>query len=274
MIRYILLLSLLIFIAAPACAGGAAINDSYGGRDMLLHVPAQLPPTSKRALVLVLHGGMGQASRIESSQSESRMSLDGVADQHGFIVAYLNGTPVTRFMGDKFKGWNAGGGCCGQPYRKNIDDVGYITGAAAYLEKKYGVSPARVFAIGHSNGAIMIQRMMCETKVLAAGIAVSGPLNLDDATCPAAKGARILGIHGADDQNVPIAGGRGAKGISGVNFKSEAYAQRVYAQAGAHYTLKIVPGADHNLNRIDAALQKTDGMTLADEAVAFFGLDK
>lgn len=268
-----IILSLFFLSCLPAAAFAAgAVSDSYGGRDMLLHVPEQLPPEGARALVLVLHGGLGQASRIEGDGRESGMSMDAVADKYGFVVAYLNGTPVTRFLGGKFKGWNAGGGCCGQPYRKNIDDVGYITGAVEYLEKKYGVNPGKVYSIGHSNGAIMTQRMLCETTVLAAGVAVSGPLNLDDAACPGAKGHRILAIHGTYDKNVPVSGGHGTQGISGVDFRSEAWSKEAFTKAGAHYELKLV-AADHNLGNIDAALQQADGLSLAEEAARFFGLD-
>ena len=269
--RVLFLLCILALLSAPAMA--APVSGTYDGRDMLLHVPARLPPEGGRALVLVLHGGLGQASRIENSGQESGMSMDAVADKYGFIVAYLNGTPVTRFLGAKFKSWNAGGGCCGLPYKNNVDDVGYIEGAVGYLSKKYGIDPAQVFSIGHSNGAIMTQRLLCESHVLSAGVAVSGPLNLDDTTCPAAKGHRILSVHGANDQNVPLNGGRGSKGISGVTFKSEAASQAAFTKAGATYTLKVVQGADHSLNRIDAAIQQTDGASLAEEAVQFFGLD-
>src|SRR6202034_4418342 len=105
------------------------------------------------------------AQRIESGQSENSLNMDSVAEHDGFIVAYLNGTPVTRFLGDKFLGWNAGGGCCGQPAQNNVDDVSYIKGAVSYLIQKYALDPRRVFGLGHSNGAMMTQRLICETDI-------------------------------------------------------------------------------------------------------------
>jgi polyhydroxybutyrate depolymerase len=254
-----------------ALAARSAVVDHEGGRDMFVHVPAKLPPEGARALVVVLHGGLGNAARIAGRQAESGLNLDAEADRDGFVVAYLNGTPVTR-MGGQMLGWNAGGGCCGQSAANNIDDVAYISGAVAYLERKYGVDPRRVFAIGHSNGAMMAQRLVCETRLLAAAVAVSGPLNLDVSTCPDARGARILAIHGAADENVPIQGGRGRKGVSGVPFSSEARSERVMLESGASYTLQIVPGADHKLDDIDAALQRTEGETIAQKAARFFGI--
>ena len=256
-------------------AGAAAHENAvehYGGRDMIVHVPDRMPPSGARALVIVLHGGLGNADRIANRQSESGLNMDAVADRNGFIVAYLNGTAVTR-LGGQMLGWNAGGGCCGQPFRNNVDDVGYIKGAVAYLEDRYGVDRKRVFGTGHSNGAVMTQRLMCETTLYAASVSISGPIGSDTARCPAAKGRRMLAIHGADDQNVPVAGGRGTRGVSGVAFGSEEHARQVFTASGASYTLQIVPGADHMLDHISAVILKTEGTSLAEKSARFFGIE-
>jgi poly(3-hydroxybutyrate) depolymerase len=129
-----------------------------------------------------------------------------------------------------------------------------------------------VYALGHSNGAMMAQRMECETGLFAAAVAVSGPLNLDVAKCPGARGLRILAIHGVDDANVPVAGGRGTKGISDVVFTSEQHSQQVFEESGASYTLQLVDGADHFAGHIDAVLQRNEGVSLGAKALRFFGL--
>ena len=171
-------------------------------------------------------------------------------------------------------GWNAGGGCCGQSAANGIDDVGYIHAAVGFLAGGYGLDRTRLFVMGHSNGAMMAQRMICETDVFAAAVAVSGPLNLDVQDCPMARGRRILAIHGADDRNVPVKGGLGAKGLSRVAYRSEEASRRTMEASGAAYTLKIVPGADHRLDHIDAVLTATEGVTVAKLAVGFFGLER
>jgi len=255
----------------PALAAGP-VSDHFDGRGMFVYTPANAPPAGSRALVLVLHGGLGNAQRIVEKQAESGLNLDAAADQHGFVVAYLDGTPVTRRMGGRFLGWNAGGGCCGVPYESGVDDVAYIKGAVAFLATKYGIDPHRVFAIGHSNGAMMAQRLLCESDVLVAGVAISGPLNLPVERCPKAAGKRVLALHGADDENVPIAGGVGRKGLSGVAFASEARSEQVVTASGGAYTLQIVPGADHFLDHIEAAVEKREGMTIGEKAARYFGL--
>jgi polyhydroxybutyrate depolymerase len=249
-----------------------ATAEHYRGRDMLVYAPSPLPPRGTGALVVVLHGGLGNAERIESLQSENGLNMDAVAEQNGFFVAYLNGTPVTRFSGSRMLGWNAGGGCCGQPAVNNVDDVSYISSAIDHLADKYGIDRGRVYGVGHSNGAMMTARLVCETTLYAAAVAISGPLNLGTTNCPAARGRRILAIHGADDENVPIAGGRGTRGVSRVAFSSEDHARQVFTNSGASYTLEVVNGADHALDHIDAVIRRTDGVSIAEKSARFFGL--
>ena len=247
------------------------VTQTYGGRDLLVYVPSRLPPRGARALVIVLHGAFGNASRIESGAGEGGLGMDGVAEKHGFVVAYLNGTPVGRFVNPEARGWNAGS-CCGVPAEDRIDDVRYVTGAAAFLSDEYGIDRNRIFGIGHSNGAMMTLRVLCEAGLYAAAVPISGPLDTTNDSCPASRGKRILAIHGADDQNVPIAGGHGS-GISMTVFGSEERSRHAFVSAGATYDLQVVPGADHALYNIDAAIQSAEGQSIADKAARFFGLE-
>lgn len=274
-----LCLALCLIFTASACAARgldtmAAQTDtqlSFGGRTLYVHVPQALPPAGARALVVVLHGGLGNAARIVDKRNEKALNLDAQADAYGFIVAYLNGTPVTRFLGDDKKGWNAGG-CCGQSAARKTDDIGYISNTIAFLVKTYGINPARIYGTGHSNGAMMTQRIMCEAGIYAAGVSVSGVLDVKTDTCPAAKGRRVLSILGAGDTSVPIAGGTG--GLDRAYKTSQAYSKKIFESSGAQYTLDVVQGAQHKLETIDAALKKNEGVSLPEKTIAFFGLDK
>lgn len=260
---------LLLSLAAQA-AGGLSQQD-FGGRALWVYVPATLPPAGTRALVVVLHGGMGNAQRIAQGQGEHALNLDTEADKDGFVVAYLNGTPVTRLFGADRLGWNAGR-CCGQSAAKNIDDVGYIHNTVEHLIEAYGIDGKRVYGIGHSNGAMMMQRLMCQTTLFAAAMPVSGPLMTDDTRCPSASGRRILAVHGAEDRNVPPAGGPGDKGISHAVYASEAQSQQVFGNSGASYVLDLVPRADHRIDHIETVLQQREGLSIAAKAARFFGL--
>jgi len=274
--RMALLVVVLLFFGVPNAQAvtQGVVTENILGRNLLVYVPSVLPVEGHRSLVIVLHGGMGNAQRIESERSESALKLDAYAEKHGFVVAYLNGTPVTHFLGHDKLGWNAGGGCCGQSAENDVDDVGYITGVIDHFVTAYGVDRNRVYGIGHSNGAMMTQRMVCEAGVYAAAVSVSGPLNLDIDQCPAAQGKRVLAIHGVDDANVPMVGGQGTKGLSKAVFKSEEHSRQVYARSGASYSLDAVKRADHRLDHIDDMLRQSEGVSLGEKAVQFFGLDK
>jgi hypothetical protein len=88
---------------------------------------------------------------------------------------------------------------------------------------------------------------------------------------PAARGKRVLAIHGADDQNVPIAGGMG-EGLSRVAFKSEDRGRQVFTNSGASYTLEVVKGADHMLGHIEAVIEQTEGVSIAEKSARFFAI--
>lgn len=277
--RHLLALLSLALLASPpsgfardSTAVNGAATENFGGRTLVVCVPPNLPASGTRALVVVLHGGLGNARAIEDRHAEHGLNLDAIAEQNGFIVAYLNGTHAARLLAPERLAWNAGGGCCGLPAENNVDDVGYIKGAVDYLAGKYGIDRARVFGTGHSNGAMMTQRVMCETGLYAAAVTISGPLVLDISSCPAARGKRILAIHGADDQNVPLGGGKGSKGISGVAFKSEDSASQVFLNSGATYDLEVIDGADHSLTHIETALHQADGLSIQEKTTQFFGL--
>jgi polyhydroxybutyrate depolymerase len=261
--------------AASALGAGSARGDTsltYGGRTLYVHVPSRMPPEGSRSLVVVLHGGMGNAERIASQRSEAGLNMDATADKYGFIVAYMNGTRVARLFGDDKKGWNAGE-CCGLSSANNVDDVGYISGAVRYLARSYGINPGQVYGMGHSNGAMMTLRLMCETDLYAAAMPISGALEVEARTCPPARGKGILAVRGAEDENVPMAGGRG-KGISRTDFRSQDYTKQVFAGSGARYTLLVLPGAEHRFETIESAMEKTEGISVAEKAARFFGLNR
>lgn len=254
---------------------GASSEDGLGrdtaimlnDRQAIVVVPSKLPEKGNRAMVVALHGGMGNAF-----QAYRNFGLDDAARKYGFVLVYLSGTAAGQFGTTKFMAWNAGGECCGLPAQNKIDDVAYITKAVERLSAVYGIAPGRVYGIGHSNGGMMTQRVMCTTNLYASSISVAGPLMIDAASCPPAKQKRVLDIHGTKDQNVPMDGGRGEKGISGVTFTSEAYTESVYRKSGASFTLLALSGADHKMDNIRSALKSTQKVDLSDVMAKYFGL--
>jgi len=234
-------------------------DDAFGGREMLVYVPRSLPAAGRRSLLVALHGGGGNARFMLD-----HLKIDGVAEKNGFIVAYLNGSAATRIGGNKLKAWNAGSGCCGEPYSDKVDDVGYIAGAVRYLQQKYGVSPERTFGVGHSNGAMMMQTMSCMTDLFREVATLAGTLMAEVPSCPAASNHTIYNYHGALDVNLPIVGGFGSKGVTNINFTSQAKAKALFENAGGRYLLHVLPGADHSIEHLSLSSQKQDGLTIGE----------
>jgi poly(3-hydroxybutyrate) depolymerase len=241
--------------------------DRFEGRDMRLYLPSHLPPPGRRAMVIALHGGGGNAQFMQD-----HLKMDGVAEKYGFIVAYLIGSDAAAHFSRNMKAWDAGGGCCGEPYKAKVDDIGYISGAVHYLIQKYGVDPKRVYGIGHSNGAMMTQTLMCETDLYDAAVSLSGALMAEVDMCPNARGKTILAIHGAEDANVPPGGGKGTKGVTNIDYRSEENSKAMFERSGGEYTIQLLPGTDHKLEHIEATIQKTEGISLAEKVARFFGL--
>ncbi|MGI5460879.1 alpha/beta hydrolase family esterase [Streptomyces sp. CA-249302] len=174
---------------------GTSVHRLHVGgleRTYRLYVPPGLPTGTPVPLVVMLHGGFGSAD-----QAEQTYGWDGEADRHAFAVAYPDGLD---------RAWAVGGGCCGRPSVRGVDDVAFISAVVADIEHRRPVDARRIYATGVSNGGLMAYRLACDTRLFAA----IGP---DSATllgpCPKPAPLSVLHIHGTADHNIPYQGGRG-----------------------------------------------------------------
>lgn len=179
-------------------------------RSYILHIPASVNLNKSVPLVLVFHGGAGNA------ENAIRMTgFNQIADENGFIVAYPNGTGRLE---DKILTWN-GGGCCGFAQNNHIDDVGFVRAVIADIETVASINPKQIYATGISNGGIMSYRLACEAADLFAAIApVSGSLMISP--CTPTEPVSVIHFHGTDDQHILYDGGYGPKSLVDVNFTS------------------------------------------------------
>ena len=170
-------------------------------RSYNLYRPA-LPKGEEVPLMIVLHGGLGNANAIEATTG-----MNTVAFSNGFIVAYPEGTEGESYELKDRRTWNAGG-CCGPAVRWNIDDVGFISAMIDDIAGRHPIDSDRVYVTGMSNGAMLAYRLACEIpEKVAAIIPVAGTSAVDD--CGNAKEVPVLHIHGEKDTHVPIEGGTG-----------------------------------------------------------------
>jgi polyhydroxybutyrate depolymerase len=176
-------------------------------------VPDPIAADGPVPLLIALHGGTGSGRQFE------RVSrFDDLAREHGFIVVYPDGIEIGgRGLLARGHVWN-GGKCCSRAARENVDDVGFIAGVIDRVTADHAIDPARIYATGHSNGAIMSYRLACELadRVVAIGVQ-AGAIEVDD--CSPAEPVSVLAIHGLADTNIPIEGGKG-DGLSPAPFSS------------------------------------------------------
>jgi polyhydroxybutyrate depolymerase len=166
-----------------------------------------LPRHRRVPLLIALHGGLGSGA-----QFEQQTDFDGLAEANGFIVVYPDGTPVRP--GSDEEVWNAGA-CCSvaSQSERNVNDVGFISALITKLEGRFDIDRHRVYVTGHSNGAMLGERLACQLSNKVVAIAVqSGTLVTDK--CTPSDPVAVLEIHGTADQNVPIDGGVGTKGLN------------------------------------------------------------
>jgi polyhydroxybutyrate depolymerase len=185
---------------ATAPTGSSARTITVDGRKRTysLYRPASLPQ-GPVPLVVMLHGGLGSGT-----QAEKAYGWDAEADSQHFLVVYPDG------LG---RAWAVGGGCCGAPERDGVNDVSFITQLVGALGRQLLIDPARVYATGMSNGALLDYRLACDSTVFAAIGPNSGTLL---GPCPSPAPISVIHIHGTADPNIPYNGGQG-DGIAKIN---------------------------------------------------------
>ena len=195
-------------VAAKQTLAVAGVTRSY-----VLRVPEHLADGRRVPLVIVLHGGGGNAAN-----AEKMTGFTAKARQEGFIVAYPEGSgPIEGTL----LTWNAAH-CCAYAMKNAVDDVDFIRKLIDEVSARYPVDPHRVYATGMSNGAMMTHRLGIELSDRLAAIApVVGTLFGDEDKPTNAVPA--LMINGMLDENVPhdggAPGGRGARSWDGTPAK-------------------------------------------------------
>jgi polyhydroxybutyrate depolymerase len=127
-----------------------SIDVSGEPRSFVLSVPGTYNKTKSYPLVLAFHGDGGDGAQIRSAlQLENAFGQDA-------IIAYPSGTAKT---------WNLYG-----PPKQN-PDLAFITSLVDSLRARFAIASNRVFGIGFSNGAFMINQVACRRPGLFRAIA-------------------------------------------------------------------------------------------------------
>jgi polyhydroxybutyrate depolymerase len=167
-------------VLAPE-SGSYVFTLTFDGlhRDYRLHVPPAAASGQPLPLVLNLHGAT-QNAQLEEITSD----MDPNADMNGYLVAYPDGTRISKVLTpdpvakNAQYGWNAGM-CCGLPVTKHINDVGFLLKVISDIAAKTPVDLRRVYMTGISNGGMMAYAMAAEASGHVAAISsVSGQVEI------------------------------------------------------------------------------------------------
>ena len=184
-------------------------NFSFGLYDR--HYDYYIPDNvdANAPLLLVFHGLTGDSERLWADPNNA-LDLPKLADEKRFIVMWMGSTKIAI---PKFgQSWNAGV-CCSIAVTLNVDDVGYTLKAIERIKSRLPtnvtIDDSRVYAIGHSNGAAMVNRLALQkSDVFTAVVPVSFPLvNNHSWRIPASwiqhRNVPVLAMHGTKDLIVP-----------------------------------------------------------------------
>lgn len=216
-----IILIIVIMLFLPVFLTGCVSRDSlwYDGqkRTYVIHLPPSYDPTQLYPLVLVLHGGGGNAANAERMTGFSKK-----ADEEGFIVVYPEGSGRLKRV---LLTWNAGF-CCGYAVDHDSDDVGFIRTLIANISSRYPINSSMIYITGMSNGGIMTYRLGSELSDIVAAI---GPV-VASIGGNATNGSSlwvipepvfpvsVIAFNGMLDGRIPYNGGRPAN-----NFTRGAY---------------------------------------------------
>ncbi|MBZ0296346.1 MAG: poly(3-hydroxybutyrate) depolymerase [Anaerolineae bacterium] len=173
----------------PIDAGQSAHSFDFDGRERryLLYIPANYDPSQPAPLVLSLHGfSSNPTQQVDYSQ------WNPVADEHGFIVVYPQGTGVPLR-------WNSGLNIAGEA----VDDVAFINALIDRLSESLCIDANRIYSTGLSNGGGMSNRLACELSDRIAAIGgVAGAYTLPT-DCNPSRPVPVIAFHGTEDRIVP-----------------------------------------------------------------------
>ncbi len=202
-------------------------------RSYIIHLPTSFYQNKdqKFPLVIALHGGGGSA--------DDMMRLTGLnekADNANFIVVYPEGLRNPS----RLRTWNAGRCCGANASFFNVDDVGFISALIDTMVARYHVDGKRVYATGHSNGAMLCYRLANELSNKIAAIAPNSGSFQFYGTYSPWRNVPVIHIHSKKDSNVKYLGGK-SDGITGVYSQPvDDFLNVVASKAGCKSSKKTV----------------------------------
>lgn len=187
--------SLMLCTATHAGSISRRIDVDGQARTYALYVPASAREGKPAALVIALHGGLGQGKSMAALSGFSQL-----ADREGFLVAYPDGLR---------RHWRDGRTMPAGMVAEEADDVAFMSALIDDAARLHALDARRIYATGISNGAIFsnylaskLSERLAAIAPVAGGIATEVAADFDPASP-----VSVLIIHGREDPLVPYDGG-------------------------------------------------------------------
>ena len=170
-------------------------------REYFLYVPESIQVNAP--LVFILHGYYDSGGDAWISKFQS------FADLHGFAVC----SPSGLLDNNGNTHWNANFSSS----NSTVDDVGFLSNLALYLQDMYSLDPNKTFSCGFSNGGFMSWSLACNAPdVFKAVASVTGSMSENDwQDCNPSSMVPVMQLSGVDDDIIPINGNIGGWPLGG-----------------------------------------------------------
>ncbi|MBI2361957.1 MAG: prolyl oligopeptidase family serine peptidase [Elusimicrobia bacterium] len=181
---------LLALLALSAHAGFAESSVESGGLRRTYSVYAPQGKKAPLPALFVLHGGKGGGAQM---RKHTERRFEALADERGLLVVYPDGAD---------RHWNDGRR---QPGSRDVDDVGFLAALADSLVKSGAADPARLYAVGISNGGFMAHALACRDAGRWAAVSAV-VASLGEALAPECRPSRpvsVLMVNGTEDRLIP-----------------------------------------------------------------------
>ncbi len=237
----------LLVLAVAGCGGGRAGGTAHRAELMVgdtvrtfdLFVPHELGGRERVPLVLAFHGTGESGAGFRAATG-----LDRLAARDGFLVVYPDAA-----VGNWAEGCD-----CNRADRLGINDTGFVRVVIDSLSRRFPVDPARVYAVGFSQGGLFVHRLACQMPDRIAAVAsIAAPISAPLAErCGPGAPVSVLVMMGTLDDAYRYEGqGQGPRATLGAR-----------ATAGLWRTLDGCEGAAAVTSLPDRA---ADGTTVLEE---------
>lgn len=166
-------------------------------RRYLLRAPSTYADTQSWPLIVSYHGYHGNARSQRSLDS-----LDVVAGDAGFFVAYPEGLVVSNPRDTSGTGWNVDGSL------GDHDDFRFTKALIQDIRRDFAIDTSRIHVTGFSMGSRMAFGVACRMADVVASVAgVAGPM--DEAAidnCAPDRPVSALLVMGTEDPAFPVEG--------------------------------------------------------------------